>query len=103
MLLITTSTISQAATFFNTSVTTATEKRGLSSSFWSSDLALRRRTNNTLCGLDLLFECLDISSRAPIVSSSSFTACNKDVLLTTMWFSPPFSLTFWEPADLEGQ
>jgi hypothetical protein len=24
-------------------------------------------------------------------------------LLTTMWFSPPFSLTFWEPADLEGQ
>jgi hypothetical protein len=85
MLLITTST-SQAATFFSTSTTVATETKGFSSSIRRSDLALRSRANNTLCGFRLPFEFFDFLSRAPIVSSSSFTACNKDFLLTPMWY-----------------
>lgn len=84
MLLITTSTISQAATLFRTSTTVATEKLGFSSAICSSDLALRSRPNNTLWGFRLLFDDFDISVRAPIVSSSSLTAFNKDVLLTPM-------------------
>jgi len=101
MLLIATS-ISQAATLFRTSTTVANEKLGFSSSTCSSDLALRSRTNNTLCGFDLLFEFLDFSSRAPIVSSSSFTARNRDFLLARMWLDTSFLFDVLETRGLRG-
>lgn len=101
MLLIATS-ISQAATLFRTSTTVAKEKLGFSNSTCSSDLALRSRANNTLCGFRLPSEDLDISPRAPIVSSSSFTARNRDFLLAPMWFSTSFLFDVLETHGLRG-
>ncbi len=83
MLLIATS-ISQAATFLRMEITLSPTKDDLSNSASNSDLTFRSRVNNTLSGSRLLFDAFDISLRVSMVSPSSFTAFNKDSLLTAM-------------------